>query len=45
MAAKRKIKIHTETDDAGPVDATPHEDEAATEATAPLKSDSNKKEV
>jgi len=45
MAAKKRIKIHTETDDAGPVDATPHEVEAATEDTTPSKSDSNKKEV
>ncbi|MFC1811171.1 nucleotide exchange factor GrpE [Thermodesulfobacteriota bacterium] len=45
MAAKKRIKIHTETDDAGPVDETPHEVEAATEDTTPPKSDSNKKEV
>ena len=45
MAAKKRIKVHTETDGTGPVDATPHEVEAASEDTTPPKSDSNKKEV
>jgi len=42
MAAKKRIKIHTETDDAGPVDATPIKDEANAEDITPSKSDSDK---
>ena len=45
MAAKKRIKIHTETDDADPVDATPHKVEAATEDTPPSENDSNKEEI
>jgi molecular chaperone GrpE len=45
MAAKKRIKIHTENDDTDPADATPLEVEAASEETTPPKSDSNKTDM
>jgi molecular chaperone GrpE len=43
MAAKKKIKVHTETDDIGPVDTPPVEDGANAEDITPSEIDSDKK--